>query len=465
MNWKKLVSNEFLALPLAAGIGLAGADPLWASPSVFKTGTTLYDPARAYNSYVIFSALDGKTHLIDLDGNEVHSWPHVAFPAGLLDPALTGGKLGHVIVQLQNDPGIEQGFFKNKVLAELDWDGQVVWQWGPEAPGGAAQQHHDWGRLANGDTLVLSHLTHKVEGLDGKEVLDDVIYEVTPDGKIAWTWVAGDHLSEFGFSPTDLKYLQGVVSRGKDVDYLHINDMKVVGPNHWFDSGDPRFNPDNIIVDSRNANFIVIIDKQTGKVVWGLGPDYPRPKIAPGMAVQGAKSKLPRPVDQISGQHDAQIIPEGLQGAGDLLVFDNQGSAGYPPVVTGAGSRVLEIDPVQKQVVWEYTAEYSGRPAWTFRSHFISDARRLPNGNTFINEGMNGRFFQVTPNGDIVWEYISPYTSSPSTSALAPNGRPIISGDVYRAIPVPYDWVPAGTPHSEKEVADPDTLNLTPTAQ
>src|ERR1700722_9615328 len=210
MDWKKFFSNGVRLVGLwSVGIG-AGL----ASPTVFETGTTIYDPAKAYNSYVIFSALDGKTHLIDLDGNEVHSWPHVAFPAGLLDPALTGGELGHVIVQLQNDPGIETGFFNNRVLGELDWDGKTVWQWGTEAPGGAAKQHHDWGRLPNGNTLVLSHLTHKVKGLGDKDVLDDVIYEVTPDDKIAWTWVAGDHLNEFGFTPSDLKYLQAVVARG-----------------------------------------------------------------------------------------------------------------------------------------------------------------------------------------------------------------------------------------------------------
>jgi hypothetical protein len=43
-----------------------------------------------------------------------------------------------------------------KALAELDWNGKVVWQWGANAPGGAAQQHHDWARLPNGNTLVLS---------------------------------------------------------------------------------------------------------------------------------------------------------------------------------------------------------------------------------------------------------------------------------------------------------------------
>jgi hypothetical protein len=48
-------------------------------------------------------------------------------------------------------------------------------------------------------------------------------------------------------------------------------------------------------------------------------------------------------------------------------------------------------------------------PDWGFYSSFISSARRLPNGNTLIDEGMNGRIFQVTNKGEIAWEYISPY--------------------------------------------------------
>jgi hypothetical protein len=98
-------------------------------------------------------------------------------------------------------------------------------------------------------------------------------------------------------------------------------------------------------------------------------------------------------------------------GAGNLLVFDNEGEGGYRPVelsVTG-GSRVLEIDPVEQEIVWQYTGEDSGGPGWSFQSTHISAARRLPNGNTFIDEGQKGRLFQVTPGGDIVWEYVNPY--------------------------------------------------------
>ena len=32
-----------------------------------------------------------------------------------------------------------------------------------------------------------------------------------------------------------------------------------------------------------------------------------------------------------------------------------------------------------------------------------------PHGNTFVNEGWFGRFFEVMPDGTVVWEYVSPY--------------------------------------------------------
>jgi hypothetical protein len=123
----------------------------WASiaysgPSVYPTGVTIYDPKLAYNTYVVFGGTDHKTHLIDMDGNEVHRWDHRGFPSGMLDPTLVGGARGHVMVQLADMTGSETGMipgiqaiFKNKTIGELDWDGNIVWQWGESAPGGAAQ--------------------------------------------------------------------------------------------------------------------------------------------------------------------------------------------------------------------------------------------------------------------------------------------------------------------------------------
>jgi hypothetical protein len=163
-------------LAMTAGAAMAG-------PSVFPTGVTRYDPARAYNSYVLFSGQDKKTHLIDMNGNEVRQWPHEGFPPLLLEPALAGGKQGNILLQLGSVPGAQTtgNGLGNTSIGELDWNGKVVWQWGAGAqeaygsasvassgaPGGAAKQHHDWRRLANGSTLVLANLVQRA-GLPGR---------------------------------------------------------------------------------------------------------------------------------------------------------------------------------------------------------------------------------------------------------------------------------------------------------
>lgn len=57
-------------------------------------------------------------------------------------------------------------------------------------------------------------------------------------------------------------------------DWLHINSVSTLEPNKWYDNSDERFNPENIIWDSREANIIAIIEKSTGKIVWKLGQNY-----------------------------------------------------------------------------------------------------------------------------------------------------------------------------------------------
>jgi len=442
----------------AAVLASAAAVCASAEPSVYPTGTTIYDPARAYNSYVLFAGGDDVSRLVDLTGKVAREWKYTGQPVAFIDPALTDGARGHVFVTLESaegrgtdlTPGRAQTRVR-KTVGEVDWDGKPVWSFGSAAPGGVARQHHDISRLPNGNTLLLANVSYPLPGFAAPLVLDDVAYEVNADGDIVWTWAASDHLDEIGFTADELKLIKG----SKNPDYLHVNDLKPVGPNHWYEAGDTRFAPDNLIFDSRNGNFIAIVDRKTRKIVWTLGPHFP-PVSEDGTATS---RKVPRPVDQISGQHDAQIIPEGLPGAGNLLVFDNQGEAGYPraSVTYTGGSRVLEIDPVSKQIVWQYTGASSGNPGWTFRSTHISNARRLPNGNTFIDEGQIGRFFQVTPDGDIVWEYLNPY---PRRGKDAETGRPTLNYSVYRAQPVPYDWAPEGTPHAETAVAPPENAGF-----
>ena len=129
-------------------------------------------------------------------------------------------------------------------------------------------------------------------------------------------------------------------------------------------------------------------------------------------------------------------------------MFDNGGEGGYgnpnPGAVTGVNharrdySRVLQFNPVTLEITWQYTPLEAGFLLFTdaskFYSSYISSAQRLPNGNTLITEGSDGRILEVTPEHEIVWEYINPYFNK-----LAGN---FTNNMVYRAYRVPYEWIP-----------------------
>lgn len=111
---------------------------------------------------------------------------------------------------------------------------------------------------------------------------------------------------------------------------MHINCASYLGPNKWYDQGDERFHPDNIIWDSREANILAIISHETGKIVWKMGPDF-------------TESRELRMIGQIIGMHHAHMIPQGLPGAGNILIFDNGGYAGY-------GFRAVLLKTVPKPI-------------------------------------------------------------------------------------------------------------------
>jgi hypothetical protein len=120
----------------------------------------------------------------------------------------------------------------------------------------------------------------------------------------------------------------------------------------------------------------------------------------------------------LGGPHDAQEIPPGLPGAGHLTIYNNG-------LYTGS-SRVVELDLATRRVAWQSAFSGIGRIPF---SRFMGSAQRLFNGNTLVCEGNNGRFFQVTKDNKIVWEYINPY-----------DGSPLFRGAVYkiRAYPPEY---------------------------
>ena len=141
-----LVGASFFLLAMKVAIM-----PARAEPSVFPTGVTIYDPARAYNSFVLFSGGDDVSRLIDLTGKVVHEWNYTGQPVAFIDPALVDGKRGHVFVTLASEegkgtdlvPGRAQTRIR-KTVGEVDWNGAKVWEFGAECAGrprAAASRH------------------------------------------------------------------------------------------------------------------------------------------------------------------------------------------------------------------------------------------------------------------------------------------------------------------------------------
>src|SRR2546422_252569 len=133
----------------------------------------------------------------------------------------------------------------------------------------------------------------------------------------------------------------------------------------------------DILASFRPTSTVIRISRKTSKILWKLGPPT------------------------VSGQHAPTPLANG-----NVLIFDNgthrlDDSMPY--------SRVIEVNPATNEIVWKY----QDSPAWNFFSPRMGNGQRLPNGNTLITESSFGRLFEVTREGEIVWEYVSPFFGKP----------------------------------------------------
>ncbi|HXC60673.1 MAG TPA: aryl-sulfate sulfotransferase [Steroidobacteraceae bacterium] len=451
-------------LAMAAAIAAATAVPTsaLAAPSVYPVGTTIYQPEAAWNGYTVLSLLRDPVMVIDMNGRVVKQWSGFNSSAGGPARVLPNGEIIAAA-------GAYQGHQESLQLLQKDFAGNERWVLSGEAeielPRGAKgrslRQHHDWQRAdfpggyyspaftpasTGSATLVLTHASRQLATVSDLPLEDDRLIEYGADGKVLWTWQISDHIDELGFSPGARAAIKAGAGGGppgggaapgappprRDYDWAHVNSAAYLGPNRWFDAGDKRFAPENVIISSRQASFLAIIARD-GHVVWRMGPDF---RESPPLARIG----------QIIGQHHAHLIPKGLPGEGNLLLFDNGGVSGYgfetPLARNGYGglaranSRVLEIDPVKLELVWSYA------PGDAFYGTNISGAQRLPNGNTLITEGPTGRVFEVTSQKKIVWEYIAPSSNGARNA-------------VYRAYRLPYEWIPQLPKPAQQAVVPP----------
>jgi len=414
---------------LSGGAGDPPSDAGTASAGAGGTASSVPSPLNGYTLYAYEDTSNTNSHseLIDMNGNLVHTWNVGGIPVKMLP----GG-------DLIGASGIFPGDYDLIQLSQLSWTGEQRWSYRNFAPVGdgtfAARQHHDFQRQGNpvgywapgqdfvqdGSTLVLAHESRSAPDIRADGLDDDVIYEIDHAGALQGSvWRAADHVSEFGFDDAALADIR-TRNPGTALEWLHCNSASLVGPNHWFDEGHSEFAPDNIILSSRNANFIVIIDRASGQIVWRIGPDFAgRPEEKLG---------------QFSGQHNPHLIPKGLPGAGNMIVFDNGGVSGYGGPnnsyrYSRGWSRVIEFNPLTFDVVWQYG---SASGSENFYSAIISNEQRLPNGNTVITIGVQGRIVEVAPSNQVVWQYT--YTPGPDRGM----------NTLYRSYRIPPEWLPDG---------------------
>jgi hypothetical protein len=144
-------------------------------------------------------------------------------------------------------------------------------------------------------------------------------------------------------------------------DLLHANAIEIL-------PADPggRWGEGALLLSIRNMDLILVLDPRMERILWLWGPGV------------------------IERQHQPIPLPSGR-----ILLFDNG--------TRSRRSRVLEVDPATGGITWTY----DGDPPGSFFSPIRGGAEALPNGNVLITDSERGRAFEVTREGEIVWEFYS----------------------------------------------------------
>lgn len=198
-----------------------------------------YKASKVYEGYTLFSSMGGdKTYMLDMLGNVVHTWEHKTYTVGLYFVLLENGHiLGNTGFRARLSPSVETGSKgekppqqnRNRIflggivkgLAELDWDGNVVWEYKPDLSEGTL--HHDFIRLPYGNTFFCS-------GNSGH------LFAVTAEGEVVWEYISSvtgfdtkNRLENIGFRSHNSVFR--VYRYGPDHPGLRGRELKPRGQN------------------------------------------------------------------------------------------------------------------------------------------------------------------------------------------------------------------------------------------
>jgi hypothetical protein len=312
-----------------------------------KQGAYVLDADRVQPGYSLYTSGTLCTaDLIDLRGNVVRSWRD--------DPC---EKWSHVELIAGGDVLIPGKDPQGRYLMRMGFDGAVVWKRRIAA-------HHDADMTPDGDLVALAvRDRHEPEYDPAAAIIDCEIVRLTPDGEPLETVSLYDVVA--GDASHELIRVERR-ERAPRIDLFHCNSVEWVRRPDLA-ARDPRFRDELVLVSTRYQDRVYLIDWARRELAWSWGRG------------------------EISGPHDATLL-----GNGNVLLFDNGLERGW--------SRVVEVDPRTDEIVWSY-----GEPgAGSFFTEARGASQRLPNGNTLVSNSNSGHAFEVTPQGDVVWEFWNP---------------------------------------------------------
>jgi len=442
----RLWLNVVVGLVLFVSVAVLGQEKPAESgggPATTGVGLIRNDPG-AFQGYTLLSPLQSKsTFLIDMQGRVVRSWDTDATPSSIAYLLENGNLLRPS--QLANPPFGGRTAGAGGKVQEFSWNGELVWDFTYATA--TVIPHHDLTRLPNGNVLLVVEEKKTAEeaiaagripaSVEGGELHADALVEIKPTGKatgeVVWTWRLWDHLIQ-DHDKTKANF-GDVAAHPERVDINFTVKPGGRGSADWTHFNAVAYNADldQVVVSLRNFSEIWILDhsattrEAAGRTGGrgGKGGDLLYRWGNPQAYRAGTVADR-----RLFGQHNAHWIPNGLPGAGRLLIYNN--GDGRPQ---GAYSTVDEIAP-PVDARGRYTLTPGGKygpesAAWTysapnptdFYSFNISGAMRLPNGNTLICAGAPGIVFEITPDKKVVWQYNLP------SFGTGRNGR-----NVFRAI-------------------------------
>ena len=395
-------------------------------PSAQQTSGLFINTSEAFNGYTLFSNNE-ITYLINNCGFTVNTWESTYNPGNSVYLLNDGSLLRSARVSGDFNGGGRGGRFER-----FSWDGELLWHF--NYADSEVHAHHDIAPLPNGNFLAIAWEKHseqeaRAAGRSGDgEIWSERIIEVrmhlNNGAEIVWEWRLWDHLIQ-DYDSTKENF--GVVADHPELVDINVSDSANPGNPDWIHMNAIDYNADldQIVVSSRAFNEIWIIDHSTTSEEASGHSGGNSGKGGDLLYRYGNPQAYQRSGEQVFfRQHDVRWIPPGYPGAGSLMVFNNDfrqnGSAVHiwQPPLSPDSNYVINDDMAfgPDQFNWTYTAD-------GFYSRFMSGAQMQPNGNVLVCEAESGRIFEITPEMNLVWEYINPVNR---------NGSPAVQGGTVR---------------------------------